>query len=150
MKKTEEISTQLNNLFPSQKFAVLSSNNKGQPYSNLVAFASTDDLKTLYFATMRATRKYANISSDSRVAVMIDSRSNKSSDLSEAVAVTALGRAEESGADERQSILDIYLAKHPELKEFVSSPACALFKVAVKTYYIVNKFQNVQELSIES
>ena len=83
MKKGEEISIQLKDLFSMQRFAVLSTSNKGQPYSNLVAFASADDLKTLYFATTRATRKYKNISSDSRVSFLIDSRTNKSSDLSE-------------------------------------------------------------------
>jgi hypothetical protein len=43
-------------------------------------------------------------------------------------------------------LLNIYLAKHPHLKEFVSSPTCALIKVRVQKYYVVSKFQNVQEL----
>ena len=44
-----------------QYFAVLNSVGEGQPYSNLVSFAITDDLKSLVFITDRNTRKYRNI-----------------------------------------------------------------------------------------
>jgi hypothetical protein len=35
------------------------------------------------------------------------------------------------------------------LKEFVSSPTCALLKMDVETYYVVSRFQNVLELHIK-
>ena len=146
----EEVLSQLTGLFSTQKFAVLSTNQQGQPYSNLVAFVSDRDLKTHYFATTRATRKFANISSDSRVSLLMDSRSNRSTDFADAVAVTAVGRTEEVTRDERDPVLDKYLAKHPELKDFVLSPTCALMKVTVDTYFIVNRFQNVQELHMKT
>jgi hypothetical protein len=49
----------------------------------------------LFFATTRAKRKYANLSIDSRVAMLIDNRSNIPSDFPFAMGVTATGRAEE-------------------------------------------------------
>ncbi len=149
MKNKEEVLSQVTGLFSDQKFAVLSTNQQGQPYSNLVAFVSAGDLKTLYFATTRATRKFANISSNFRVSLLIDSRSNSSTDFANAVAVTAVGKTEEVSKGERDLILEKYLAKHPELKEFVVSPTCALMQVMVDTYYIVNRFQNVQELHMK-
>lgn len=42
----------------------------------------------------------------------------------------------------------IYLDKHPSLKEFVESPTTALLSVRVKTYIMVSRFQNVQELHV--
>ena len=48
-------------VFEDQNLAVLSTRDGDQPYSNLVCFAATDDLRYLIFATTRATRKYANI-----------------------------------------------------------------------------------------
>ncbi len=59
-------------LLVSQRLAVLSTQDHGQPYINLIAFAATDDLKYLYFATNRATRKYANLMADSRASLLID------------------------------------------------------------------------------
>jgi nitroimidazol reductase NimA-like FMN-containing flavoprotein (pyridoxamine 5'-phosphate oxidase superfamily) len=133
-------------LFSTQKLAVLSSFGNEQPYASLVAFTVTDDLKHIIFATTRSTRKYANLSAESKVALLIDNRSNDEKDFSYAVAATALGRAEEVRDHERKSFLEKYLRKHPHLKEFVSAPSCALLAVNVEKYYVVKRFQNVQEL----
>ena len=76
MNDTPETLAVIRNLLESQKLAVLSTQNHGQPYCNLIAIAATDDLKYLLFATTRATRKYANLMADSRVAVLVDNRQN--------------------------------------------------------------------------
>jgi nitroimidazol reductase NimA-like FMN-containing flavoprotein (pyridoxamine 5'-phosphate oxidase superfamily) len=149
MSKPEDISRVkqiLADLFSHQKLAVLSSYGNEQPYASLVAFAATDDLKHLIFATTRSTRKYANLSQESKVALLIDNRTNDEKDFSCAVAATALGKAEEVGSSQRIEYLEIYLRKHPYLKEFVSSPSCALLAVSIEKYYVVSRFQNVQEL----
>jgi nitroimidazol reductase NimA-like FMN-containing flavoprotein (pyridoxamine 5'-phosphate oxidase superfamily) len=136
-------------LFDSQKLAVLGTQKEGQPYANLIAFAASDDLKSLYFVTARATRKYSNIEADGRVTVLIDNRSNEDSDFSQAAVVTATGRAKEVVDSKRDEVLAIYLANHPMLEEFVRSPTCALLRVEVQTYYLVRRFQNVMELHVK-
>ena len=88
-----KLKRELQKLFKKQRLAVLATQKNGQPYSSLVAFAVTEDLKHLIFATSRATRKYDNFSSDSRVALLIDTRTNKVSDFHHAMAVTAVGTA---------------------------------------------------------
>jgi nitroimidazol reductase NimA-like FMN-containing flavoprotein (pyridoxamine 5'-phosphate oxidase superfamily) len=133
-------------LFSTQKLAVLSSFGNEQPYASLIAFAETEDLRHIIFATTRATRKYANLSSESKIALLMDNRSNEEKDFSDAVAATALGSAEEVSNSERESFLEMYLKKHPYLKDFVSSPSCALLKVTVQKYSVVSRFQNVREL----
>jgi len=149
LSEESELELLIREIFESQKLAVLATQNEGQPYANLIAFAASDDLKSLYFATARATRKYANIEADARVTVLIDNRSNQDSDFSQAAAVTATGTAQEVMASKRDEILTIYLAKHPMLEEFVRSPSCALLKVQVETYYLVRRFQNVMELHVK-
>jgi hypothetical protein len=74
-------------LLESQWLAVLSTQDHGQPYCNIIAIAATDDLKNLLFATTRATRKYANLMADPRVAVLVDNRKNDPSDFADAAAV---------------------------------------------------------------
>lgn len=149
LSEESELEQLIRELFESQKLAVLGTQNQGQPYANLIAFAASDDLKSLYFVTARATRKYANIEADARVTVLIDNRSNQDSDFSQAAAVTATGRAKEVAKKKRDEILAIYLAKHPMLKDFVHSPSCALLQVKVGTYYLVRRFQNVIELHVK-
>jgi nitroimidazol reductase NimA-like FMN-containing flavoprotein (pyridoxamine 5'-phosphate oxidase superfamily) len=149
MEKTAQLKEFLKDLFSSQRLAVLATQSKKQPYGNLVAFMATNDLKHLLFATTRATRKYANISSNPRIAMVVDNRSNQEADFHQAAAVTATGVVKEIEGPEKNRFQKLYLAKHPYLKEFVSSPTCALLKVEVETYYIVNRFQNVVELHIK-
>jgi len=141
-----KLKKQLKELFASQKLAVLATHNEKQSYASLVAFASTADLKQLLFATTRATRKYANLAANPNVALLIDNRSNRETDFHKAVAATATGKTTEVGTRERTRLLKLYLGKHPHLREFVSSPNCALLKVKVDSYFVVNRFQNVMEL----
>ena len=39
-----------------------------------------------------------------------------------------------------------FLRRHPHLRPFASAPTSALIDLAVDTYYIVSRFQNVTEL----
>ena len=139
----------LQELFSSQRLAVLATQGTEHPYGSLIAFAATHDLKHILFATTRATRKYANLSALSRVAMVVDNRSNQDSDFHKAVAVTVMGTAEEVKDTEREDFLRLYLSKHPHLEEFVMSPTCALLKVSVDRYYLVSRFQNVMELHVK-
>jgi len=138
----------LKKLLQSQPLAVLSTQGRGQPYASLVAFASSRDLKRLYFATHRSTRKYANILEDSRVAMLADNRSNTVSDFRWATAATATGRAVEVEAREINEASKLFLAKHPNLEKFIQSPGCALCEIRVHTYFVVTRFQSVVEVPI--
>jgi len=139
----------LKELFRSQLFAALATQQITRPYSNLVAFATTEDLKSIIFATKRATNKYSNILSNNNVSMLIDNRTNRDSDFRNAVAVTATGTAEEVKEKESESLRNLYLIKHHNLEKFVHSPDSALFRVKVKRYYVVRNFQEVIELKVE-
>jgi nitroimidazol reductase NimA-like FMN-containing flavoprotein (pyridoxamine 5'-phosphate oxidase superfamily) len=149
MEKTAPLKEFLRDLFSSQRLAVLATQGRRQPYGNLVAFMATDDLKHLLFATTRATRKYSNISRNPRIAMVVDTRSNEEADFHLAAAVTATGVVKETVGPQKTRFRKLYLSKHPYLKEFVSSPTCALLRMDVETYYVVRQFQNVVELHIK-
>jgi nitroimidazol reductase NimA-like FMN-containing flavoprotein (pyridoxamine 5'-phosphate oxidase superfamily) len=149
LKSLDSMRKDLKELFANQPLAVLSTQNEGQPYASLVAFAAREDLKALFFATTRATRKYANLSSDPRVAMLMDNRSNEVADFRWAMAVTATGKAEEVTGQDKEKVLKTYLAKHPHLEEFVRSPSCALLKIRVERYYVATRFQSVIEVHVK-
>jgi nitroimidazol reductase NimA-like FMN-containing flavoprotein (pyridoxamine 5'-phosphate oxidase superfamily) len=137
--KEQDISGLLRDMFASQKVAVLGTSAEGQPYGSLVAFAATGDLERLLFATARSTRKYANLLNDPRVALVVDNRGDLSSGLSNALAVSAMGKAEELRGDEKEQMVEVYLARHPYLADFTGSHEVALFAVRVE-YYVVSSF----------
>jgi nitroimidazol reductase NimA-like FMN-containing flavoprotein (pyridoxamine 5'-phosphate oxidase superfamily) len=143
-----EIRERLKTLFQAQTLAVVATSNQGQPYTSLVAFIATADLQHIYFVTPRATRKFANIRSDARVSVLINSSENRDDDFHRAVSVTAVGDAHIVSEEDRAAILADYLAKHPFLEDFAVSPSCAIIRVTVRSYYLVRNFQQVMELHI--
>lgn len=149
MKKTAQLRAFLKDLFTSQRLAVLATQNRGEPYGNLIAFMASDDLKHILFATTRATRKYDYMSSNPRIAMVVDNRSNREADFHQAAAVTITGVVSDLEGADREKFQKLYLLKHPYLRDFVSSPTCALLKVDVETYYVVSQFQNVVELHIK-
>ena len=150
MESNDQFRQRLIELFRSQNLAALSTHHEGQPYSSLVAFLASDDLKHLYFVTPTTTRKFANLTADNRVAVMINSSTNQVSDFHRAISVTAIGKAKDVAGGDKKRILGQYLAKHPYLEDFVRSPTCALVGVAVESYFMVKNFQNVMELHLEA
>jgi heme iron utilization protein len=138
----------LHDLVETQRSAALATQEGGQPYLSLMAFVATPDLRRLVLATDRHTRKYANLLAEPRVALLIDNRSNVPADTEEAVAVTVLGRAEEATPAEREDLLPLFLAKHPHLTAFATSPTCALIVVRVSAYLVVQRFQEVREVKM--
>ena len=135
-------------LFARERLGVLATHGPEHPYASLVAVRAADDLRHLYFSTTRATRKFAFLTSDPKVAMLVDSRSADDVDFHQAVAATAVGTARELGGDEREEQLAAFLQRHPQLRSFAGSPSSALVELAVDTYYIVRRFQNVTELHL--
>ena len=140
----------LQKLCAGQPFAVLATDAGSGPYASLVAVSITPDLRQLFFATLRDTRKWANLTGHRHVSLLIDNRSNQVADFSRAAAATILGIAEELSGTDLETGLTIFLGRHPNLAEFTASPSCALFRVQLSSIYLVTRFQNVMEFHFTS
>jgi uncharacterized pyridoxamine 5'-phosphate oxidase family protein len=136
----------LKEVIGTQYFAVLNTLGKGLPYSNLVSFAISDDLRTLVFITDRNTRKFRNIQENNNISLLIDNRTNQPSDISQAIAITIIGTAYEE-KDKKNSLKDIFLSRHPQLRQFVDNPNNAMILVAVSEYIIAG-FDKTQRLAV--
>ena len=139
----------LRDLLESQLLGVLGTQHDGEPYTSLVGFVATPDLKQLLFATGRSTRKLANLVTDSRASMLVDNRTNRSSDFTEASAATAVGVVEQVGGEERAEFERLFLSKHPHLESFVRSPSCISLRLRVSVYMVATHFQHVIELHID-
>jgi nitroimidazol reductase NimA-like FMN-containing flavoprotein (pyridoxamine 5'-phosphate oxidase superfamily) len=148
--RLDTLRQQINDLLSTQSLAVLATSAKGHPYTSLVGFVVTEQLDELLFATHRATRKFGYLQADPRVSLLIDSRSNQVEDFREAVALSAIGTAREVPPEQRDRLLQLFLARHPYLAEFVHSPGCALCLIKVQRYSLVQRFQDVLELDFDA
>lgn len=135
----------LKELCHGQPLAVLATAAGSVPYATLVAVALAHDLHHLVFATSRATRKWRNLSSNPQVSLLMDNRSNQVTDFNKAAAATILGTAREMIGMDREEGENLYVARHPHLKDFLAEPGCALFQVTIARIYLVTHFQDVRQ-----
>ncbi|MBM9520904.1 pyridoxamine 5'-phosphate oxidase family protein [Desulforhopalus vacuolatus] len=148
-KRDDTIVEKIKNLLERQPLAVLATQGNGQPYTSLMAFAFTEDLRFIVFATSLSTRKYKNIKGDSRIALLVDDRSNTGEDFQNASALTLLGEACEAGLEERDYYSGLYVKRHPSLESFLAAESTVFFKMNVQKYLLVSKFENVVEYQIK-
>lgn len=139
----------LRELLETQLLGVLGTQREGEPYTSLVGFVATPDLRQLLFVTGRSTRKIANLATDARASMLVDNRKNRSSDFTEASAATAVGVVEEIGDEDQAEFERLFLAKHPHLEGFIRAPSSVLLRLRVSVYMVVTQFQHVIELRID-
>ncbi|UCC94126.1 MAG: pyridoxamine 5'-phosphate oxidase family protein [Thermoplasmata archaeon] len=138
--------TEVAQLLESLPLAVLATSGDGKPHTSLVAFATAGGVERILIATQRSTKKFVNIKANCQVALLVDNRTNQVSDFMDATAVTAHGTAVELEGEDRSRMAEVFLAKHPHLKDFVSSPSTALVMVEVSKFDVANRFQWVLEM----
>ena len=129
----------LKKFLKSQQLAVLATQNKNNiPYTNLIAFSQTKKENELLFGTLRNTSKYRNIIINNKVSILFDNRANSVSDFQNAITITAIGKAHEV---DKQQYQDKFLAKHPNLGNFIQNKDCALMLINVEKYILIENFQ---------
>ena len=145
----EEIRTRIKQVMASQLYGVLSTQGeKGLPHASIIAYASTDELHSIIFATPKDSRKYRNMLARTGVSFFVDDRRDNRDELMQVVGIEATGQAIELTGDEHQSYRSVLVSKHPQLADFADSPDSALIRIAVKAYDVVDHFQHVLLLPV--
>jgi hypothetical protein len=128
-----------------QLHAVLATDMDGQPYTSLVAYALIPDMKGIVFTTPKSTQKYKNILRNRRVSLLIDTRLNNRKDYMGAESLTILGNAGPMKKKSKQWLTysEIFVKKHPHLKEIIHSSETALMLVKIIRCIHVTRFQSV-------
>ena len=133
-------------LLDEQPFAVLCTQGDSQPYGSVIAYAYSDDLRSVAFCTPVATRKYRLLSECENVALVVDSRCQHLGNMMEVEALTATGRAVQlESSPEYECWAERLIARHPQLRVFVAAPSSALFRLDIVRYLHVSRFQEVHQ-----
>ncbi len=116
---------QVTNLLKAQPLAVLATCDAAGPYQSLVKVMLNVDLNQAFFATLRATRKFRNLSARPQVSLLWDDRSG--------LAVSAQGLAGEIDDERRRQA---FAERHPDLAGFLREPGCALIAVRIERFQV--------------
>jgi len=141
-----QLKNKIKELLDQQKLGVLATQGEKYPYNTLVAYAFSEELRYIFFATRKHTRKYNNIMKHHHVSILIDSRTNDVTDFKDAVALTVMGKMVNTTPSEYR---DLYLNRFPHLKDFIEDPNTTIMTLKIDKYIYVQQFQEVLELDIK-
>ena len=144
MTSPASINDSIQKLLKTTGFAVLATENAGQPHTSLIAITPVDEGQRLVFATYRNTQKFANLMQNQRVSVLVDGSQRDGQEGTAArFVLSAVGRVQEINATSRPSLLGAHLEKHPDLAAFTQAPECVLLEVVVEAYQVVHGIDDV-------
>ena len=131
-------------------YAVLATENAGQPHTSLIAITPVEAGQRLVFATYRNTRKFTNLMQNQRVSVLMDgSRRHSQDGTTTDLVLSAVGRVQEINAAAHPDLLGAHLEKHPDLTTFTQAPDCVLLEVVVEAYQVVHGIDDVTWWSVD-
>jgi uncharacterized protein YhbP (UPF0306 family) len=129
-----------------QPFGVLCTQGEGQPYGSIVFFSFSEDLRYSVFSTPKPTRKFRLLSQCENIALVVDNRSQYPEDMMKVEGITVTGRATElEPGPVYDSCARLLLERHPYMKQFVAASSTALFRIEIKRYIHVGRFQEVRQ-----
>lgn len=140
----DALAQRIDQLLRTQLQGVLATQYHTEPYTSLMAFAHTPDLRYVLLATYRESRKHANLALNAQVSLLIDDRTNSAADYSTAIAISVGGLAEAIPPAELPTLQRCYLAKHPQLTAFIDAADCALLRIRVSAYRVISQFQALE------
>ena len=143
------VSDRLRILNSLERHAVLATESNRRPYTSLIAYAMTPDMKGLIFSTPRKTSKYKNLLKNRNVSLLIDTRSQTGGDYMKTEAVTLLGAAMPVRRSRKwDNLSGILIKKHPDLAGFIQAATTALVLVEISYCYHISSFQTVSEWQV--
>lgn len=118
---------------------VLSTVSDGEPHCSLMSYVTDDDCREFYMITRPATKKYRNLTDNSAVSLLIDTREEdvgrKRRDI-RAITVNGLFRTID-GREDEAIILQKLLLRHPHLQEFAQSGDAKVFAVRARSFQLL-------------
>jgi nitroimidazol reductase NimA-like FMN-containing flavoprotein (pyridoxamine 5'-phosphate oxidase superfamily) len=115
MRKTMEDFLKANDM------CVLATSAGDRPHCSLMAYATPPDGRELYMVTPKDSMKYANLTRNPQVSLLVDSRITAPREKVQALTVEGVFEKTEDPM-KRKAILDLLGAVHPQLKGFMENP----------------------------
>jgi len=143
-----DLAARISRQLAEQLQGVLATQDDDRLHTSLMAFAETADLSQLVFATLRETRKHANLLRNPHVSFLVDNRCNSALDYVAAVAISVQGQAGEVAADRLAELSALFLHKHPQLGGFVAQAGCTLMHIQVTHYRVISRFDAIETLQV--
>jgi len=119
------------------KVCVMATVANGVPHCSLMSYATNNDCREIYMATLKETKKYRNLIANPSVSLLIDTRDADATGNTRALTVTGIVQA----INDNQKISEIrksLLKKHPDLKDFFNNPDTQIIVIKATALQLLN------------
>lgn len=128
--------TEMKDLVRAHSACVLATSSENRPYCSLMAYAVNDDASEIYMATQRSTRKFANLTANPAVSLLIDTRNEVL--RAQVRALTVEGTCEPVTDPARKELIRAQLlAVHPHMAAFLTQDDCAILCITVTSFLLL-------------
>lgn len=131
-----------------QRSGVLGTSFMDIPLCSQMAFAASQDLRTLIVVTPRQTTKYDNMTANPNVSFLVSTARNDPADPAEARALTATAFATELDGERRHRAVTLFAQRHPNLGAFAAASDSAVMELKVDSYRLVDNFQQLTRIGL--
>jgi nitroimidazol reductase NimA-like FMN-containing flavoprotein (pyridoxamine 5'-phosphate oxidase superfamily) len=104
-----------------------------KPYCSLMAYATDEECREVYMATRRDTQKFRNLTENTSVSLLIDTRETLPRRQAQALTVEGVCAPIVDKDRARARLLE----KNPHLEEFLAHPECVLLRVEIKSFLLL-------------
>ena len=125
-------------LVQAQGHCVLATCADDRPHASLMSFCPAPDGREFWLATLRDTRKYANLCANPRACLLLDDRAgDRTGAPTLALTVEAELAAFADPADEARA-RQALLARHPELEAFLALDGVRVLRFVGRSYQLLS------------
>jgi nitroimidazol reductase NimA-like FMN-containing flavoprotein (pyridoxamine 5'-phosphate oxidase superfamily) len=127
-------------LLKENDMCVLATCSANVPHCSLMSYVTNDAGDVIYMVTRSDSRKYANLSGNPHVSLLVDTRvAAKPGGRSEIKALTVAGTyLPVTEAAERHRIFEQLVGYHPQLRELASHPKAEPLAIAVQSFLLLD------------
>jgi nitroimidazol reductase NimA-like FMN-containing flavoprotein (pyridoxamine 5'-phosphate oxidase superfamily) len=123
------------------KVCVMATVAGGAPHCSLMSYATDNECREIYMATLKDTKKYHNLIANPAVSLLIDTRDTDPKGKTRALTVTGVVQAVENDKKIAE-IRKILLKKHPDLKDFFISPDAKIVVIKATALQLLDSVTN--------
>lgn len=139
----------IRNILTTRLSGILGTSYMDIPLCSQMAFAVSEDLRTLIVVTPRQGAKYDNLCANPNVSFLVSTAENSPDDSARAETLTAATLASETQGERRHKAVNLFADRHPHLLGFAVSKDTAVFELAVGSYNLVSNFQQTTIVSMD-
>ncbi|WP_291319514.1 pyridoxamine 5'-phosphate oxidase family protein [Desulfonatronospira sp.] len=128
--------------------AVLATSHEDRPHCSLMAYMPDSDCTRIYLLTLKDSRKFANISRNPWVSLLVDTRDPREP-RKYFRALTISGTCAPADSWEQDNLIQVMVHRHPQLKEFVQNPDRVLLVVNINSFLLLDGVSNAHYIVLD-